>query len=57
MRNRIVVRVAVAGCAVLAALSFVASAAPAKQPGSRDRVSYHGWTTGAGFASGTFDGA
>jgi hypothetical protein len=48
-------RLAVAACAT-AALVVVAGAS-AKQPGSHDQISYHGWSTAADFASGTFDGA
>jgi hypothetical protein len=49
------IRLAVAACAT-AALVVVAGAS-AKQPGSHDQISYHGWSTAADFASGTFDGA
>src|ERR1051325_9232705 len=52
--HRIFIRAAAVAC-VLTALA--APGASAKQPGSHDQISYHGWTTTADFASGTFDGA
>jgi Peptidase_C39 like family len=55
MDHRSVFRLAVAACA-LAALGVVVPGGTAKQPGSHDQVSFHGWTTGADFASGTFEG-
>jgi hypothetical protein len=56
MHYRIVVRLALV--AALAALVVgVAPSISAKEPGSHDQISYHGWTTAADFASGTFDGA
>jgi hypothetical protein len=62
MRDRIVLvlRVVVAGsvlAVVLAAAAAFAPGASAKQPGAHDAISYHGWTTAADFASGTFEGA
>ena len=54
--HRIIVRVFVLACA-LAALVVFAPGASAKQGGNHDHISYHGWTTTADFASGTFDGA
>jgi hypothetical protein len=35
----------------------VAPGGSAKGPAGHDKISYHGWTTGADFASGAFDGA
>jgi hypothetical protein len=55
MFYRSVMRLAVVACAT-AALVVVAGAS-AKQPGSHDQISYHGWATAADFGSGTFDGA
>jgi hypothetical protein len=55
MQHRIIVRLVVVAGA-LAAL-VVAHGAAAKQPGVHDSISYRGWTTGADFATGAFDGA
>ena len=49
------IRLAVVACATAAVV--VVAGASAKQPGNHDQISYHGWTTAADFASGTFDGA
>ena len=54
MRHRVVHLVVLA--AALAAV-VAAPASLARQPGSHDLISYHGWTTGADFAAGTFAGA
>ena len=56
MQRRIVLRFLVVAL-VCAALGVVAPGGSAKQPGSHDRISYHGWTRGADFAAGTFEGA
>jgi hypothetical protein len=56
MHRRIVVRFLVVAFAVTA-LGVVAPGGSAKQPGSHDQISYHGWTSQADFASGTFEGA
>ena len=56
MQRRIVLRFLVVAL-VCAALGVVAPGGSAKQPGSHDRISYHGWTRGVDFAAGTFEGA
>jgi peptidase C39-like protein len=48
-------RVFVFGLALVALA--VAPGGSAKAPGSHDNIVYHAWTTGADFASGTFEGA
>jgi Peptidase_C39 like family len=56
MHRRIVLRSLVIALACCALVIF-APAGSAKQPGSHDAISYHGWTTQADFAAGTFEGA
>ena len=56
MHRRIVVRFLVVAF-VFTALGVVAPGGSAKQPGSHDQISYHGWTSQADFAFGTFEGA
>ncbi len=56
MHRRIVLRFFVVAL-VCAALGVVAPGGSAKQPGSHDRISYHGWTKQADFGAGTFEGA
>jgi hypothetical protein len=56
MPQHTLARVGVAVCA-LAMLVVFASGASAKKPAGHDQISYHGWTTSADFASGTFEGA
>src|SRR4051812_23502653 len=55
MQHRIIVRLVVVACALTGLV--VADGAAAKQPGVHEAISYHGWTTGADFVTGTFDGA
>src|SRR3954470_25074770 len=55
MQRRSVVRLLVVAL-VFAALGVVAPGGSAKQPGSHERISYHGWTSGTEFASGAFEG-
>ncbi len=50
------VRLLAAVAAVPAALVLAGPAIPAKAPANHDSISYHGWTTGADFASGTSAG-
>jgi hypothetical protein len=57
MHQRVIVRLMVVACALAALVAFAPGASAKKPPGSRDNISYHGWTTAADFASGTFDGA
>jgi len=56
MHRRLVMGFLVIGLA-FAALGIGAQGGSAKQPGSHESISYHGWTSQANFASGTFDGA
>ena len=56
MLRRVVLRSLVVAL-VCAALGIVAPGGSAKQPGSHDRISYHGWTTAADFGTGSFEGA
>jgi hypothetical protein len=56
MHRRIVVRFLVVAF-LFTALGIVAPGGSAKQPGTHDHISYHGWTSQADFASGTFEGA
>src|SRR6478736_1264099 len=56
MHRRIVLRAFVVTLAC-AALGIVAPGGSAKQPGSHDKISYHGWTTAADFGTGSFEGA